>query len=132
MADASVSAVFEPAFEHDGICIRVDVLERLSSGAWGLREVKSSSKLKSHYIDDIALQAYVLRGARGSYSYVRRLFNWAVENDLIESSPCEGLRNAVGKPPVIRDRILDDDELRAVWNAADGRLRQGTNHHSRQ
>jgi hypothetical protein len=63
MADARVSAVFEAAFEYDDIRVRVDVLERLSSDAWGLREVKSSSGLKDHYIDDIALQAYVLRGA---------------------------------------------------------------------
>src|SRR5258708_6287180 len=37
-------------------------MERLASGAWGLREVKSSTRLKDHYIDDIALQAHVLKG----------------------------------------------------------------------
>jgi hypothetical protein len=63
MADVGVPAIFEAAFEYDGIRIRVDVLERLASGGWGLREVKSSSGLKDHYIDDIALQTYVLRGA---------------------------------------------------------------------
>jgi len=63
MADASVPAIFEAAFEHDGIRTRVDVLERRPAGAWGLREVKSGSGLKDHYIDDIAIQAYVLRGA---------------------------------------------------------------------
>ncbi len=63
MADAGVPAIFEAAFEYDGIRIRVDVLERLASGAWGLREAKSSSRLKDHYINDIALQDYVLRGA---------------------------------------------------------------------
>ncbi|HTI81203.1 MAG TPA: DUF2779 domain-containing protein [Acetobacteraceae bacterium] len=62
IADASVPAIFEAAFTYDRIRIRVDVLERLASGAWGLREVKRSSRLKDHYIDDIALQAYVLRG----------------------------------------------------------------------
>jgi hypothetical protein len=62
MADAGVPAIFEAAFQYDGIRVRVDVLERLSSGAWGLREVKSSTGLKDHYIDDIALQAFVLRG----------------------------------------------------------------------
>ena len=40
MADAAVPAIFEAAFEYDGIRIRVDVLERLTLGAWGLREVK--------------------------------------------------------------------------------------------
>src|SRR5262249_7421143 len=41
---------------------RVDVLERLADGTWGLREVKSSSGLKDHYVDDIALQTFVLKG----------------------------------------------------------------------
>jgi hypothetical protein len=73
MADASVPAVFEAAFEYDGIRIRVDVLERLGSGAWGLREVKSSGGLKHHFIDDIALQAYVLRGAGVTISSIELL-----------------------------------------------------------
>jgi Domain of unknown function(DUF2779) len=63
MADARVPAIFEAAFEYNDIRIRVDVLERLAPGMWGLREVKSSSGLKDHYLDDIALQTYVLRGA---------------------------------------------------------------------
>jgi hypothetical protein len=63
MADVRVPAVFEAAFEHDGIRIRIDVLERLGHDTWGLREVKSSTGLKDHYIDDIALQAFVLTGA---------------------------------------------------------------------
>jgi len=63
MSDARVPAIFEAAFEYDGIRIRVDVLERLGRDAWGLREVKSSTKLKDHYVDDLALQAFVLRGA---------------------------------------------------------------------
>ena len=43
MADGQVPAIFEAAFEYDNIRIRVDVLERLADGTWGLREVKSSS-----------------------------------------------------------------------------------------
>jgi Domain of unknown function(DUF2779) len=63
MSDARVPAIFEAAFEYEDIRIRVDVLERLAPGTWGLREVKSSSGLKDHYLDDIALQTHVLRGA---------------------------------------------------------------------
>ena len=63
MEDARVPAIFEAAFEYDGIRIRVDVMERLAQGRWGLREVKSSSGLKDRYLDDTALQAYVLQGA---------------------------------------------------------------------
>lgn len=45
MADASVPAISEPAFEYEDIRVRVDVLERLGGGAWGLREVKASSRV---------------------------------------------------------------------------------------
>lgn len=62
MNDTDIFAIFEAAFEYDGIRIRVDVLERLDGGAWGLREVKTSTGLKDHYVDDIALQAHVLKG----------------------------------------------------------------------
>jgi hypothetical protein len=63
MANEQVPAIFEAAFEYDNIRIRVDVLERLAPGTWGLREVKSSSGPKNHYYDDIALQVFVLQGA---------------------------------------------------------------------
>ena len=51
MADATVPAVFEAAFEHDGIRIRVDALERLTSCAWGLRGVKGGSDPKNHHVE---------------------------------------------------------------------------------
>jgi integrase len=48
---------------------------------------------------------------------VRKLFNWATSRDIIAVSPCAGV-----EPPASensRDRVLADDELRLVWNAAD-------------
>ena len=63
MADRSVPAIFEAAFEHSGVRVRVDVLERLPRGYWGLREVKSSGEIKEHHYDDVAVQVHVLRSA---------------------------------------------------------------------
>jgi Domain of unknown function(DUF2779) len=63
MADSSVPAIFEAAFEHSGVRIRVDVLERLPRGRWGLRELKSSGEVKDHHYDDVAVQLHVLRKA---------------------------------------------------------------------
>jgi hypothetical protein len=62
MDDPAIPAIFEAAFTHDDIRVRVDVLERLPGG-WGLREVKSSTRVKDHYLDDAALQLHVLEGA---------------------------------------------------------------------
>jgi len=61
MADRTVPAIFEAAFQYGGVRIRVDVLERLSRGYWGMREVKSSGEVKDHFHDDVALQIHVLR-----------------------------------------------------------------------
>jgi hypothetical protein len=48
MTDRSVPAIFEAAFEHSGVRIRVDILERLPRGWWGLREMKSAGGVKDH------------------------------------------------------------------------------------
>jgi len=61
MADRSVPAIFEAAFEHSGVRVRVDVLERLPRGYWGMRETKSSGEVKDHHYDDVAVQLHVLR-----------------------------------------------------------------------
>jgi integrase len=48
---------------------------------------------------------------------MRRMFGWAVERDIIELSPCNGV-----KPPNkknTRDRVLTDDELIAFMRACD-------------
>ena len=65
MADDSVPAIFEAAFEHEGVRIRVDILERCRSGPvdtrWGLREVKASSRVKrAQHLPDLAIQKWVL------------------------------------------------------------------------
>lgn len=63
LQDPSVSSIFEGALEFQGTLVRVDILQRLDSEAWRLIEVKAASKVKSVHVDDLAIQAYVLRGA---------------------------------------------------------------------
>lgn len=63
MTNRSVPAIFEAAFEHAGVRLRIDVLERLPAGNWRICEVKSSSEVKDHHYDDLALQVYILRSA---------------------------------------------------------------------
>jgi predicted RecB family nuclease len=63
MANEAVAAIFEAAFEYEGVRIRVDVLERRAGGRWGLREVKSSSRVKrEQHLPDLAIQKWVLAG----------------------------------------------------------------------
>ena len=63
IANFDVPAIFEGAFVYDGIRIRVDILERLSNDRWNMIEVKSATSAKEVYINDAAIQYYVLKGA---------------------------------------------------------------------
>lgn len=56
-------ALFEPAFRHNDVLARVDVLERIPDGGWRLVEVKSTTRCKPEHIPDVAVQLWVLRGA---------------------------------------------------------------------
>ena len=59
-----------------------------------------------------------------AHGTVRTFFNWCVENDLIANSPVFGVRAPNKQTP--RDRVLTDDELKAVWRATEKRPSVGT------
>ena len=61
--DPDVPAIFEAAFVHEGVRVRVDILERLSTGKWNLIEVKSSTSAKQAHLPDVAIQRYVVQGS---------------------------------------------------------------------
>ena len=59
----SAPALFEAAFEHEGVLVRADVIERIAGGGWRLIEVKSATKLKDVFVLDATIQLWVLHGA---------------------------------------------------------------------
>ncbi len=51
--------------------------------------------------------------------YLSRVYSWAVERDLLPSNPAAGLNlDELTRPERVRQRVLSDDEIRAVWRAA--------------
>ena len=85
--------------------------------AWGARDVREITKSD---VRDV-LNAIVERGAGVSanraLARVRKLFNWLIDVDVLERSPCYRLPSLVAE--VSRDRVLSDAELAAIWNAAE-------------
>ena len=61
LENEAVPAIFEAAFEYEGLIARADVIERLSKGGWRLIEVKSTTTLKDIHILDLAFQLFALR-----------------------------------------------------------------------
>lgn len=54
------SPIFEATFQHDGLLVQVDALLPTPEG-YRMAEVKSSSSVKPHHLDDCAIQAWVLK-----------------------------------------------------------------------
>ncbi len=57
-----IPAIFEAAFTHAGVRVRVDVLERLPGGAWRLREAMSARRVKETHRHAVAVPRFVLEG----------------------------------------------------------------------
>ena len=51
-----------------------------------------------------------------AFTAIRRFYSWCLANHIVEENPTARMR--VPPPGKSRDRVLSDDELRAVWNAA--------------
>jgi|APTNR8051073442_1049403.scaffolds.fasta_scaffold02340_5 integrase len=92
-------------------------LERHCVPHWGDRPI---DEIRRRDIAD-RLDEIVLSGepyaARHVLAAVRRLFNWAVERELIDASPCDGIKAPIRVAK--RERVLSDDEVKVVWNAAE-------------
>ncbi len=93
------------------------LLKREFCSHWADRDIRDIAKADVTAVID----GIVARGSAGAANHalaaIRRLFNWAVERGVLDMSPVQGL-----KPPArtyARDRVLTDDELVAVWHAAD-------------
>jgi predicted RecB family nuclease len=60
IADPAIPAIFEGAFEHRDVFVRVDILQRRPDQRWRLIEVKSTTAAKNHHLDDVAIQHRVV------------------------------------------------------------------------
>lgn len=55
--------ILEASFVADGFSVRTDILQKSEDGGWHLFEVKSGSKYKVKYVEDMAFSAMVLTKA---------------------------------------------------------------------
>jgi integrase len=84
---------------------------------WQERDLRAISRQEVLTVLDQIVERGAPIQANRLVAALRRFFGWAVERGLLGASPM-----ALSKPPSAeahRDRVLSDDELRAVWLAAD-------------
>ncbi len=58
-----IPAIFEGAFAHADVFVRVDILQRDQDGRWRLIEVKSTTSVKDPHLADVAIQHRVVTGS---------------------------------------------------------------------
>jgi integrase len=81
---------------------------------WGSRKLDSVTRADVRAMLD-RIEAPVT--ANRVHGIVRKFFNWCVENDLIANSPVAGVK--APNPEASRDRVLTEDELKAVWRVVE-------------
>jgi integrase len=59
--------------------------------------------------------------ANRTLEIIRRIYSWAIEKDRAEHNPCIGVKPFAESS---RDRVLSDDEIRALWKALDAQTAQ--------
>lgn len=83
---------------------------------WGSRklgEIKRSDV--RDLLEEIAERAPIM--ANRTLALVRKMFNFAIEREWIESNPCHMVKRPA--PERQRQRVLSEDEIRRVWNAVE-------------
>jgi integrase len=124
------------SFEHVASAFIARHLPTQRKGARVAREIRN--ELIPHWgalpIDKITRQMVVElveaivdrpapRHAHTIFSHIRLIFNWAIGRSIygIEHSPTDRLRplQLIGQKKT-RERVLNDDELRALWAATEG------------
>lgn len=84
---------------------------------WGPRPIQSIARRDVIELLDEIVDRGAPIVANRTLAALRKLFAWALERGIVEANPAAGMR-----PPAAaksRDRVLSDDELTAVWRAAD-------------
>lgn len=93
------------------------ILEKDVIPAWGRRKAKDIKRRDVITLLDSIVERGAPIVANRTLEIVRKMFNFAIEQDIIEISPCMKVR-APGKETQ-RDRVLSEDEIKIFWDALD-------------
>jgi integrase len=122
-ATNTLRSIVENYLERDGAKLRTAderraTFERLVFPKLGARQIGDIKRSEINKLLDKIEDENGPRMASLTLAYLRKVMNWhASRSDDFRSPIVRGMaRGVVGK----RDRVLTDDELRALWRAAEG------------
>lgn len=92
------------------------LLEKYVEPKWGKRNIRDIRKRDvMNLLDEIKVHG----GSQANYIFavVRKLFNWAEEREIVETSPCHKVKRPHKPQP--RNHPLTDTETKAFWKASE-------------
>lgn len=85
---------------------------------WGTRKIDSITKRDVIDLLDAIVDRGTPVGANRTLAVLRKFFGWLVGRDVLQLSPCGGIKLPTKESS--RDRVLTDDEIRVFWKAVEG------------
>jgi Domain of unknown function(DUF2779) len=118
LRDQSVPAIFEGVFEHGGVLVRVDILHRRQDGRWRLIEVKSTTDVRDHHLEDVGVQYRVVSRsgvdlASACLAHVNRAF--VFDGQKIDAKRFLRIRNLTRRVERLQPKLTF--QLRAEFTA---------------
>jgi CRISPR/Cas system-associated exonuclease Cas4 (RecB family) len=111
--------LFEPAFLHEDLLVRVDILRPSENGGWILTEVKSTTSPDKENEQDVAFQKHVLEGtglslARTEVMHLNSDYRHPGVGDLFEHTDLTGelgsrLEEVREKAPELAETLKQDE-----------------------
>jgi integrase len=93
------------------------LLRREVLAPWKGRRLADITRRDVHKLIDGVLDRPAPVLANRVRTHLKRFFGWAVERELVQSSPVDSVRMPTTETP--RDRVLGDDELKALWTESE-------------
>lgn len=120
LEDGGSTPIFEATFDHDGLVVQLDVLDRGATPA-RLVEVKASTQVKPHHVLDCAIQAWVVEALEQPLSQIALAhidpdFVYAGDDDFA------GLFREQDLTDAVRERMADVPALVAEARETLGQL----------
>jgi integrase len=108
-----IKATLRPSWAHEAErLMRKEIMV-----PWKGRRLSEIRKADIHELLDAIVDRPAPIVANRTYATLRRMCTWARQRGLIEVSPCTDVERPA--PEHSRDRVLTDDELKAVWRSCE-------------
>ena len=93
------------------------ILRKRFVAPWANRDIRQIGKTDIFKILDETVEQGLPSAANHALSAIRKFFNWCVQRGMLDTSPCLGIAKPANNNS--RERVLDADELAAIWKGAE-------------